>query len=1081
MSTQHLEPQQIPGLNEAMEQASEALGAVSAAVEKTEKAITTAEAASEAANSAATAAVEATKAIENISDEVEYAVEKVDDVAEKVQTIIDSADVKDVVQSHKDLDKYDTSTLGDNDVIKVLKDEEHENATTYYRYNKATKIFDYIGQIGPYYTTLQMDDKLREKQDVLVSGKNIKTINGESIVGEGNIKIEGGEGGGGFDADYTFETKAELDELDQRTVPEGAVAFVKHDETRDNMPSYYRIDVTKVNYFDFDKHLVQIRGDYIEGTPTGFRFKANGSSTGSTTQVMVATEEGSQLYLMIRGISGDYDRGQFVFWDEDKQNAYAFSGNLSTYKFSTEKGMAINGSMTIGAGTELEVKAYKVRYEYWAMPEGPVWEYIGGLDSNAATLSNIANYYEGATSTYNDGCVVVGYKSSKNWLAGDTPEDMPTILHDSKVFCWNFFDPKANHLEEMNILLSVAGNSAISTVENNNPGLVRAVERRKLIALPDIKSIGSGLSLSEDGVLSSTGGGGGAGATDLDRMRYNGGVQHFSEYEIIGELSKDFTPEKVVEEDCYNFDASYGVPSLYWGNPGDKFVLEEYYYNKIKDEFPELADFAVIYMGGDFNSADSYTVTPIKVPAGKDLSTLATTTLYFRNEEDDMGGFGLRLSTTPQTVTSPNTYGVKVKQLDDSNFAVYNNADMVAEEKFEYLDYYRIKGDSDLERRELSATGEVEYKFTDLDSKQLEKYGKLYVRDDGSVSGTEYRDNGIYFSSVNDLSTFFTKYRDIYNRYRMKPTVDVSLSNSSGDFSVRHFDPNLDYGCKISWWDRSESPQARNIENCEVTSCYTTGYIQFTQCTFPTERSFSWYGQVAYQVDYIKCNFGVSSITVYSPSLFQQCTGLATVYVASNYGKRICIDRSPSIKSVEATFTGVDNVSTNGTIKVYSNSDVAVHVKRMASSTVSLTPELHLLAYEQYRGTYPSPNFDVRFYVEDGGRYMKNVKVVSNSGGFSNDFASAGSAKTYSFPKRVIVSMENGGDMTGTINSDCVPTVHMEINTTGSNLYNTNALYAPTQFEYYVGEFPGNRMQINAKWCIVNAIGGSVTHYDSWS
>lgn len=35
-------------------------------------------------------------------------------------------------------------------------------------------------------------DRLNTKQDKLVSGKNIKTINGESIVGEGNIEIEGG-------------------------------------------------------------------------------------------------------------------------------------------------------------------------------------------------------------------------------------------------------------------------------------------------------------------------------------------------------------------------------------------------------------------------------------------------------------------------------------------------------------------------------------------------------------------------------------------------------------------------------------------------------------------------------------------------------------------------------------------------------------------------------------------------------------------------------------------------------------------------------------------------------------------------
>lgn len=35
-----------------------------------------------------------------------------------------------------------------------------------------------------------------DKQDTLVSGSNIKTINGQSVLGMGNINIEGGSGGG---------------------------------------------------------------------------------------------------------------------------------------------------------------------------------------------------------------------------------------------------------------------------------------------------------------------------------------------------------------------------------------------------------------------------------------------------------------------------------------------------------------------------------------------------------------------------------------------------------------------------------------------------------------------------------------------------------------------------------------------------------------------------------------------------------------------------------------------------------------------------------------------------------------------
>ena len=51
------------------------------------------------------------------------------------------------------------------------------------------------------YTKTETDNAITAatstKQDTLVSGTNIKTINGETLLGEGNITIEGGGGGGG--------------------------------------------------------------------------------------------------------------------------------------------------------------------------------------------------------------------------------------------------------------------------------------------------------------------------------------------------------------------------------------------------------------------------------------------------------------------------------------------------------------------------------------------------------------------------------------------------------------------------------------------------------------------------------------------------------------------------------------------------------------------------------------------------------------------------------------------------------------------------------------------------------------------
>ena len=65
----------------------------------------------------------------------------------EIDAIKNSPDVVDIVDTYADLQAYDTSHLGDKDIIRVLTDETHDGASSYYRWDKQTETWTYIGSI----------------------------------------------------------------------------------------------------------------------------------------------------------------------------------------------------------------------------------------------------------------------------------------------------------------------------------------------------------------------------------------------------------------------------------------------------------------------------------------------------------------------------------------------------------------------------------------------------------------------------------------------------------------------------------------------------------------------------------------------------------------------------------------------------------------------------------------------------------------------------------------------------------------------------------------------------------------------
>ena len=115
---------------------------------------------------------------------------------------------------------------------------------------------------------IYIDDLLSEKQDSLISGENIKTINGESILGSGNISVTGGGGNGNVvdnnyvhtDNNYTTEEKSKL-----AGIAAGAEVNVQADWTESDTesdayilhkPEYLASFATLVNALTTDGHFV---------------------------------------------------------------------------------------------------------------------------------------------------------------------------------------------------------------------------------------------------------------------------------------------------------------------------------------------------------------------------------------------------------------------------------------------------------------------------------------------------------------------------------------------------------------------------------------------------------------------------------------------------------------------------------------------------------------------------------------------------------------------------------------------------------------------------------------------------------
>ena len=199
----------------------------------------------------------------------------------QIDALVASSDVKDIVGTKADLNNYDTSTLGDNDIIKVLSDESQSNATTYYRWAAASSTFTLIGTEGPYYTKSESDTLLNSKQNTI---SDLSTI--RSGASAGATAVQPGDLA-------TVATSGSYNDLsDKPTIPAAQIQSDWNQTTttaKDYIKNKPANLVSDASYVNTDNNFTTALKNKLNGIATGaeVNVQANWNETSTTSDAYI--------------------------------------------------------------------------------------------------------------------------------------------------------------------------------------------------------------------------------------------------------------------------------------------------------------------------------------------------------------------------------------------------------------------------------------------------------------------------------------------------------------------------------------------------------------------------------------------------------------------------------------------------------------------------------------------------------------------------------------------------------------------------------------------------------------------------
>lgn len=414
----------------------------------------------------------------------------------QIDALVASTDVKDVVGTKAELDAYDTSTLGNNDIIKVLNDESEDGAITYYRWSTADDKFTLIGETGPYYTKSEADDtfatieaineldeKVDTKQDILKdsgAGQNLKTINWNSLLGAGNINIPL--------PPYSVGAASKNNILTIKTAPK-AVGL-----------QFNTLVSTLGTYSLTDDFLIPAANSAEAGVMSNTdKVKLDGLADINTIGDNLTLTDGTLSALKTDPIA-------IGPRSSSKSTSIAIGSDASTKSYTNS--VALGQNATNSRNAEVSIASGD-------SSSAPSTRYLanvraGTLDTDAVNKKQMEEYVaENVSDTY--GLTQAGATAANN-LAVNGHQLVTSVF--SPQYTPNTVTQRVgySYIEDGDAeTVTRTFNAATSTTA----GVMVAADKAKLDSLADIQSVGSGLSLSSDGVLSASGSGGGGGGATL--------------------------------------------------------------------------------------------------------------------------------------------------------------------------------------------------------------------------------------------------------------------------------------------------------------------------------------------------------------------------------------------------------------------------------------------------------------------------------------------------------------------------------------------------------------------------------------